>query len=345
MTNIVAAKIKNLERLDLDIALEKLFIKRNALLKNRKTDYLASYAPRPQDYVEDDPLIGELDHDWHAQIQEENEALDRELLKVLGALPAADTRDAPPLGKEQVWVWGGPTPSWGGSMADDTLLRGAAYFNAENAVYVYGPTTDKMMRLHAGFKKLVCQINSNCRSPGALANSEEENAELLSRLSLQYPNIVGAMCDDYSTSFTNLLLPERFEKMYRALKKHNEALRLYGVIYEFELGRGKFRLIQPYIDVVNLWHWNKESILDIDHYIALCQEDFPGKPIILGIFIHDYGCASCGTPPELLVYQLEKAREYIHKGVVEGIIILGDREIKKWPESARAVKEHLGLKA
>ena len=166
---------------------------------------------------------------------------------------------------------------------------------------------------------------------------------MLSHLSLKYPNIVGAMCDDYTVTSTKIVLPERFEKLYTALKKHNAALKLYGVVYVHELGRNKFRLIQPYVDVINLWHWNKEEILEIDKNIATCRQDFPGKPILLGIFIHDYGCTNCGAPPELLVYQIEKAREYAYKGIVEGIVILGDREIKKWPKTAAAVKKHLDL--
>ncbi len=331
------------DTLQLDIALEKLFARKREVGCGRKQDSSASHAPRPADYIEDDPLIGELDDEWFDLVKSENDAVNNEIMKLLPSLPAPKTTQTPKLSADKVWVWGGPTPSWGGSMADDTLVRGADYFHAENVVYVYGPTTDKMMQMHSKYKKMLCQINANCRTQGALANTEEENAELLSRLSLKYKNIVGGMCDDYTVSSSKIVLPERFEKMYTALKKHNSALKLYGVIYVHELGRGKFRLIQPYIDVVNLWHWNKEEILNIDKNIDICQQDFPGKPILLGIFIHDYGCANCGSLPELLIYQLEKAREYAHKGIVEGIVILGDREIKKWPQAALAVKKHLAL--
>ena len=29
------------------------------------------------------------------------------------------------------------------------------------------------------------------------------------------------------------------------------------------------------------------------------------------------------------------------RGIVEGVILLGDREIKKWPESSNAVRNYL----
>ena len=53
------------------------------------------------------------------------------------------------------------------------------------------------------------------------------------------------------------------------------------------------------------------------------------------------GRADIANVIELLKYQLDRAREYMAKGVVVGVIILGDREIKKWPEVAEAIREYL----
>ena len=53
------------------------------------------------------------------------------------------------------------------------------------------------------------------------------------------------------------------------------------------------------------------------------------------------GDPDAGNLPQLLTYQLDKAREYMTRGVVEGVILLGDREIKKWPESSDAVRNYL----
>ncbi len=328
-------------RAKLEEASERLFMKRRKLHAKGLSNNGATCAPRPANYVEDDPTIKKLDSDWVNKIDPENTVLNGVIREVLAAAPKADVSKFAKLTPDKVWVWGGPTPYWGGSMQDDTLVRGADYFNAENVVYVYGPTTDKMMSMHRKYNKMLCQINANCRSPGALAGTEAENAELLSKLSLKYPNIVGAMCDDFSTGFARVLLPERYEPVYNALKKYNAKLSMYGVVYVHELARLKFDRIQPYIDVVNLWFWCKDEILDFDEHLERCRSLFPGKRIIPGIFLHEYGIADVGNPPEILRYQLEKIREYLTAGKVEGVIILGDREIKKWPESAKAVKDYL----
>jgi hypothetical protein len=302
-------------------------------------------APPAPGYVEDDPTLCPTNSEWDSWLEPVVGEYKELLLKILAANPAPDTSGFAKIDADKLWVWGGPTPYWGGSMADDTLLRGADYFAAENAVYVYGPTSEKMLSLHSGFKRLLCQINANCRTPGALeGGSEEKNAELLSKLSLQFPNIVGAMCDDVVVGSKEVIDPGPFEKRYAALKKHNANLKMYGVIYAHELYKD-FSRVLPYLDVINLWLWDMDHILQYDEFIALTQQKFPGKPIISGIFLHEYGVTDAGNSPELLAYQLDRAREYISRGLVEGVILLGDREIKKWPAVAQSVRQYLQKQA
>ncbi len=298
-------------------------------------------APRPADYVHD-PLIGETCSEWCELIEPENSALDRILLETLAGAPETDPAKQAKLDRSNLWLWGGPTPYWGGSMADDTLIRNAEYFDIHNGVYVYGPTNDKMLGLHSCFDNLLCQVNSNCRSPGAQEGSSNvENAERLSELSLKYPNIRGAMLDDVATGFFKTILPDEFAAVNQALKKHNKALKMYGVVYAHELFSRNFSFMASCFDVINLWFWNKEEILSYDETVQKCLEVFPGKPILQGIFLHDYGMSDAGAPPELLIYQLDRAREYIAKGQIEGVVILGDREIAKWPATAAAVQKYL----
>ncbi len=330
------------QRKKINLAVERLIIKVNEVKKEHPEIELGdTEAPSPEGYVEDDPLRKRGSVEWAGYLNPENEELDKILLEILAGAPKPDPAKMAKLTGENLWVWGGPTPFWGGSMADDALVKGADYYGAQNVVYVYGPTDDKMMSMHSKYKRMICQINSNCRTPGAQGSfTDEENAEYLSKLSLKYPNIVGAMCDDVATNYCKIALPEPFEARYRGLKKYNDKLKMYGVIYAHELEKD-FSLIQDYIDVVNLWFWHKDYILEHDEYVAKCRDAFPNKPIILGIFLHEYGRADCGNVIELLKYQLDRAREYIAQGFVEGVIILGDREIKKWPAVAEAVKEYL----
>ena len=333
--------LKQQERLE--YAAERLSVKVFKMRKEHPEIKLGeTAAPQPGGKVDDDPLRGPVNMEWVKYIEPERSEFTQLVDEILADLPKMDTSKFTKLGDDNLWVWGGPTPYWGGSMADDTLVRGAQFYDAKNVVYVYGPTDDKMLKLHSGFKRMLCQVNSQCRTPGAQgAMSDEGNAEELSKLSLKYPNIVGAMCDDVTTYFKKIVLPDAFKARYSALKKYNDKLKMYGVVYVHELEQKDFSLILPYMDTVNLWFWNMNEILDYDRNIRLCQEKFPGKPIIQGIFLHEYGLSDAGTLPQLLIYQLDKAREYMTRGIVEGVILLGDREIKKWPESSEAVRNYL----
>lgn len=279
--------------------------------------------------------------DWISWLEPELSNYYKLLLKIMTENSVESGVAKGKIDSKNLWVWGGPTPYWGGSMAEDTLIEGADFYSAENIVYVYGPTDEKTLALHSKYKKMLCQINAACRTPGALTeNSEEANAELLSKLSLKFPNIIGAICDDSTVGSADIVDEKNFAKRYAALKKYNSKLKMYSVIYAHELYKN-FSRILPYVDVVNLWIWDMDQLLQTEEIISACQEKFPGKSIIAGIFLHEYGVTDAQNHPKLLTYQLDKIREFIYKDIVEGIIILGDREIKKWPTIANAVKQYL----
>ena len=175
------------QRKKLNLALERLNAKVNRVKKEHPEIKLGeTEAPVPADYVEDDPQRVRGSVEWAGYLNPENEEFDKVLLEILDTFPKTDPAKMAKLTSENLWVWGGPTPFWGGTMADDTLVKGADYYGAENVVYVYGPTDDKMMSMHSKYKRMLCQINSQCRTPGAQGSfTDEENAEYLSKLSLK----------------------------------------------------------------------------------------------------------------------------------------------------------------
>lgn len=299
--------------------------------------------PAPAGYVENDPERHMVFDKWRKKLGAAYTDFEKFALKLLKErAPVTKPEKQVKLDESNLWLWGGPTPFWGGSSAKDALVTAAEYFDIKNGVYVYGSTSEEMIGLHSSFGKLLCQINKNCRTPEVQNEmSEEENAELLSRLSLKFPNIIGAMCDDVTNNIHGNILPTEFVTRFEALKKHNPALKMYGTVYVHELTKKDFSVVLPYIDVITLWFWSMNEIIDYDENIKRCQKAFPGKKILQGIFIQDYGLSDCGAIPELLKFQLDRARKYLKDGVLEGVVILGDREIKKWPTVAAAVKKYL----
>ncbi len=245
--------------------------------------------------------------------------------------------------RENVFVWGGPTPSWGGSMAKDASLKAKKYFDVDNVMYVYGPINDEMLSIHRSCGKVICHLGRNCRTAGAAMASDPEEAEMLSRMSLKYPNVVGGVVDDMSGNYGFNYSQREYRAIYESLHKHNPKLELYGVVYSWELdGKSReVRAIADFIDHVILWFWKKTDLMEMDLAVERCRAMFPGKPIMLGIFMFDYGIACLPNSVETMKYHLEKARRYLAAGRIHDIVILGDREIEKCPKAARYIKTFL----
>lgn len=239
----------------------------------------------------------------------------------------------------RIWVWGGPTESWGGSMEKEGLAKGAAYFQVKNVLYVYGPHTDEMLATLCAFDKVVCQIGSNCRNPGAQNGDSAHEAQQLSLLSLRHPNIVGAVIDDFDTG-GEVFTPAKLAAIRSALRLHNPNLLLHVVTYS-QKEHAQLKPLVPFLDVVTVWVWDLEGQDRLAADFKKAKSDFPGKPIYMGVFLHDYGTKNDALPLDILSRQLDQGRQWLEDDFIQGLIILGDREIKKHPEQAALTRKFL----
>ena len=241
--------------------------------------------------------------------------------------------------RENTWLWGGPTPYWGGTLQPDCAMEGARWFGFDNVVYVYGPIDEEAIRLHQGARRLVCQLSEVSRSPGAARGTDAETAERLSSLSLKYPNIEGGIIDDLIGHFGRDLSLEALQCIHASLKSRNKALQLYSVVYASELESPAIREIEPFVDVVNLWLGYKQQLNEMDCAIEKCRLLFPGRRIMLGVFLFDYFATHSPNTSVFLEIQLRKARQYLRDGKISDIVILGDREIAKVPREAQFTRD------
>jgi len=244
-----------------------------------------------------------------------------------------------PTLNDQIWVWGGPTANWGGTMAEDCLARGAEFFGTRNVVYVYGPHNDRSLALLESFDNVVCQIGANCRNPEAVPEDTVAEAERLSALSLRYPNIAGAIIDDFDTGH-EAFPAAKMHALRDALRSHNPTLKLHVVVYTEKQHEG-YEDVLPYVDVVTMWVWKRRDLPALDTGLETIRREFPGKPVYMGVFLHDYGETKEAMPLERLTYQLDRGREHLAAGLLNGIIILGVREISKHPEQSAFVRDYL----
>lgn len=240
---------------------------------------------------------------------------------------------------DQVWVWGGPTRQWGGTMAEDCLARGAAYFGARNVLHVYGQHNDRTMSLLKPLDRVICQIGSNCRNPEAVQEDTVREAEQLSALSLRHRNIVGAIVDDFDTGSEGFAA-DKMNALRQALRSHNPALKLHVVTYTHKSHDG-YNDVLPYIDTVTTWVWKQRDLVHVEAGLLTIRSEFPAKPVYMGVFLHDYGETDEAMPIERLAFQLGRIRGFLADDLLQGVIILGVREIAKHPEQAAFVRDYL----
>ena len=129
------------------------------------------------------------------------------------------------------------------------------------------------------------------------------------------------------------------EVIHDSLKSRNKALQLYSVVYASELESPAISEIEPFVDVVNLWLGHKQQLNEMDCAIEKCRLLFPGRRIMLGVFLFDYFATHSPNTSAFLEIQLRKARQYLRDGKISDIVILGDREIAKVPREAQFTRD------
>ena len=305
-------------------ALQEQMLARNLYARASLKGY--SFASRP-------------DPEYQALMSEPSRQMDELLLSIMDEQDRMRKAGPEKFRREDVFAWGGPTKLWGGSSEPDSAVRGMDYFGAENAVYVYGALNEETLEIHQNCKKLICQVTRTARSCEQ-PESDAECAEKLSLLSLKYPNIIGGIADDLVIYLGRNYSVRDIMTTREALKKHNEKLDLYGVVYARELDHENIPRVAACLDAVNLWLDRKSELAEFDLIIEKCRVKFPGKKIMLGVFMQDIGLSDLGYSSELMLRCLDRAERAYRNGNIQSLVILGDREIAKFPELAKTIRQY-----
>ena len=81
---------------------------------------------------------------------------------------------------------------------------------------------------------------------------------------MKYPNIIGGIADDLVIYLGYNYSVKDVQAIRAALKKHNDKLDLYGVVYARELDHENIPRVAPCLDAVNLWLDRKSDLAEFD---------------------------------------------------------------------------------
>jgi len=107
---------------------------------------------------------------------------------------------------------------------------------------------------------------------------------------------------------------------------------LWGVVYTMNFSKETTDPLVHELDVINLWVWQAKDLVDLEKHVAECEKRYPGKPIVLGLYMRDYG-AGRRMPLDLHQQQCETALKLLHQNRIEGMVFLSisdDAEVIEW---------------
>ena len=245
--------------------------------------------------------------------------------------------------RDLLWVWGNP------EMAEPGQHTLATFANASPAerAQLLGVPNVAMAGLGlprddaqafaltadvAGSPHLVWEISTDDESGGP-PFAYDETIGRVRKLAAEYPQIEGVLLDDMSTvQIDRGFLPEHIRQIRGLLGDTHDQVKVWGVLYTMTLDRENIRDYIDELDVINLWTWHAKDVVDLEANVARCETLFPGKPIVVGLYLYDYGDGR-RMPLDLHQRQCATALELAHAGRVQGIVLLtikDDPDILAW---------------
>lgn len=251
-----------------------------------------------------------------------------------------------------LWVWANPEMTKPGehtvaSFVEASPLRRAELLGVPNIVMAGNGVPDddaeaeRLTRAVASAPRLVWEISAD-KTPARDTNDfvYELRMAQVRKLAQYFPQLEGVLLDDLSSlGMDHGFKPAHIRRVRELLGDAHARVKLWGVIYTMNLERPGIADYLHELDVVNLWTWHAKDIPQMEENLARVERLAPGKPIVLGLYLYDYG-GNRRMPPDLLRRQCETALKLARAGRIQGIVFLAinnDAEAVGW--AANWVKE------
>jgi hypothetical protein len=256
------------------------------------------------------------------------------------------------------WVWEGVAFDPGVEPTIYGVGEGATYFGLDRVNFMFHPNNEITLGKLRDKREIIADISKQKYvemrdAEGRFGNGHWfdfrietvlAEAENLSRLSLQFPNVVGGIIDDSSVTATGQQWTgQDYLNVRAALHSANPDLRLWMVVYSHELEQSYWELAVPIVDVANLWIWNSRDIPHLPEYVDRCAEVFPGREIVVGVYIRDYP-EMAPVPLDRLKLQLETIAGLLDQGRITGYSVLAACLIDQHPAQAELIREFIAAR-
>jgi hypothetical protein len=254
---------------------------------------------------------------------------------------------------EMLWVWGNPEMGQPGahttaSFAQAGPMERAQILGVPNVILAgqglpdSDEAAEKDMAAIADAQRVVWEIGPR-KENGRTSFDFTETVARLKRIAARYPKIEGALLDDMSTVAIGAgLRPEHIRAIRDQLGADNTRLRIWGVVYTMNLRDPELGAYVRELDVIVLPTWHARDLPKLEENVAYCAAQWPDKPVVVALYLHDYG-EGRSIPPDLLRHQNETALALARDKRIHGIVYVTiDNEPETVAQTAQWVREHTG---
>jgi hypothetical protein len=195
-----------------------------------------------------------------------------------------------------------------------------------NSLHTMDCLTEKKCERLQEFETVFCgltHIEHGYEGSGDWELLYKESAARIAELSLKFPNIKGAILDDFRSPEgpSKDLTDEDLHVINAAMKDINPDLKLYLVHYHTTQDFTKLESCRKDFDGLSIWSWHSTDYFWNALYedqVRLIRRTYPEKEILQGQFIHAYGDAGGAQPMDQMKLQCEKIATELDKGRIDG---------------------------
>lgn len=250
------------------------------------------------------------------------------------------------------WVWEGQGLDPGVPASIYGLGQGARYFGLSRVNYLFHPNDVPAMELMKDYDEVTCDISkwgwkwTKDGTPQCWANGDadvvQREAVKVAELAKRYTNITGAFYDDVMGLMrAHGYAGDRFATIRAAMRDANPDLAMWAVVYTHEFEKAEYwKAMVPHLDVINLWVWSSADLGGLTKYVDDCRALFGDRPIIMGVYLRDYGIPA-PVPVDRVRAQMEAIAQLIDQKKIDGYSILGAVLIDGQREQADTIRDFI----
>ncbi len=158
---------------------------------------------------------------------------------------------------------------------------------------------------------------------GSGGRVDGEEIDWVVDLATRHPNVTGAYMDDFiRKEGEGALTPEDLQALRPRLQLADRRLDLWVVAYVRQLDLPIAPLLEQ-CDIVNLWTWNSEVLVDLEKNLDKLEKLKPGGRVSLGCYLWDFHNQRPVTVEDM-EHQCSLGLKWLQEGRIESISFLAN---------------------